>query len=435
MVLSCLVADDGLMDQHPPSGSGGGRMITDDDDFDGSQRSMNDERDDTTGMAGAEPVPAAPPPPGPRRLMRSSNRKIAGVASGIAEYFAVDPVIVRLAFVVGLFAGGVGLVAYIAAWVVLPAPESSPREHSYRNVDPTTLFALLLLVIAAWIGFADPWDGGIVAPLLLVGAGIYLLNQRPAAGGPTVDAEIAGAAATVPSPPTTHGAGQGGSEPPPGSAVMAGRPDLPDDRQAPPAPYEPSVVTRFVLSALALLVAGAITVDRAGWLDVSTTTVIAIGLVIVGTGAVVGSVTGRARGLVPIGLLLALALAVANVIEPVFENGIGERDFAPTTLTELERAYELGIGDLFVDLRGLEIPEGEEVELDIELGIGEATVVVPSDIDLIVRGDLNIGELRLLDQTEEGFGNTLTVTRDAPGETTLIIDLDVGIGEGTVRRD
>jgi phage shock protein C len=57
----------------------------------------------------------------PRRLVRvREGRMIAGVCTGIARYFNVDPVVVRLAFIVLLFAGGSGLLIYLAAWLVMP---------------------------------------------------------------------------------------------------------------------------------------------------------------------------------------------------------------------------------------------------------------------------------------------------------------------------
>ncbi len=56
-----------------------------------------------------------------KKLYRSSREKmLGGVAGGVAEYFDVDPTIVRLVFVLTLFAGGAGFIAYIIMWVVVP---------------------------------------------------------------------------------------------------------------------------------------------------------------------------------------------------------------------------------------------------------------------------------------------------------------------------
>lgn len=56
-----------------------------------------------------------------KRLTRSSyDRKIAGVCSGLAEYFGVDATLVRLLFVIATLFGGPGLLLYIILWVIMP---------------------------------------------------------------------------------------------------------------------------------------------------------------------------------------------------------------------------------------------------------------------------------------------------------------------------
>lgn len=53
-------------------------------------------------------------------LERSTDRVIAGVCGGLARHFDVDPVIIRLAFVVAAIAGGAGILAYVVLWIVMP---------------------------------------------------------------------------------------------------------------------------------------------------------------------------------------------------------------------------------------------------------------------------------------------------------------------------
>lgn len=55
-----------------------------------------------------------------KRLHKSHERKLCGVCGGIAEYFGIDPVIVRLAFAILFFGFGTGLLAYIIAALILP---------------------------------------------------------------------------------------------------------------------------------------------------------------------------------------------------------------------------------------------------------------------------------------------------------------------------
>jgi phage shock protein PspC (stress-responsive transcriptional regulator) len=71
--------------------------------------------------------PETPPPGlspetgGKRRLMRSStDKKIAGVCAGLADYFDLDPTIVRVLWFLAMFFAGTGFLAYIILWIVLP---------------------------------------------------------------------------------------------------------------------------------------------------------------------------------------------------------------------------------------------------------------------------------------------------------------------------
>ncbi|MDE1892958.1 MAG: PspC domain-containing protein [Pseudomonadota bacterium] len=60
----------------------------------------------------------------PRQLRRSrSNRSLAGVCAGIAEYFGWDPTLVRVAWVVLTLLGGSGILLYLIFWVVMPEAE------------------------------------------------------------------------------------------------------------------------------------------------------------------------------------------------------------------------------------------------------------------------------------------------------------------------
>jgi phage shock protein C len=62
-----------------------------------------------------------------RRLYRSRREKvIAGVCGGVAEYFGIDPVIPRLIWVLFVLGAGLGILAYIICWIVIPqAPEAA----------------------------------------------------------------------------------------------------------------------------------------------------------------------------------------------------------------------------------------------------------------------------------------------------------------------
>jgi phage shock protein PspC (stress-responsive transcriptional regulator) len=56
-----------------------------------------------------------------RKLYRSRrNRTIGGVAAGLGEYFDIDATLVKIIFVISLFLGGTGIIAYILLWIVIP---------------------------------------------------------------------------------------------------------------------------------------------------------------------------------------------------------------------------------------------------------------------------------------------------------------------------
>jgi phage shock protein C len=70
----------------------------------------------------------------PKRLYRSrSERMIAGVCGGLAEYFGIDPTLVRLAFIVALFYGP-GPLAYLIMMIVVPE-EPYPSQTGGQELD------------------------------------------------------------------------------------------------------------------------------------------------------------------------------------------------------------------------------------------------------------------------------------------------------------
>jgi len=73
------------------------------------------------------------------RLLRDPYDKvIGGVCSGLARYFDVDPVIIRLVMVVLFLVFGIGFLAYIIAWAVIPAAKSREELYNMNNGQPMT---------------------------------------------------------------------------------------------------------------------------------------------------------------------------------------------------------------------------------------------------------------------------------------------------------
>lgn len=126
-----------------------------------------------------------------RRLTRSrDDRWVAGVAGGIAEYLAVDPLLVRLVFVLlAVASGGVALAFYLVAIVVVPENAMRVGEARRRGNGMGGLIVGLALVAVGgvWLltalGYAPPaWDLLLAAALVVVGGGLILTAGRSGSG-------------------------------------------------------------------------------------------------------------------------------------------------------------------------------------------------------------------------------------------------------------
>jgi phage shock protein C len=78
------------------------------------------EQDCYCSQCGRHLKPETAPAAGERLMRDMERKKIAGVCAGLANYFGVDAVLVRLIFLVLAFSTGIGFIAYIVAWIVMP---------------------------------------------------------------------------------------------------------------------------------------------------------------------------------------------------------------------------------------------------------------------------------------------------------------------------
>src|SRR4051794_29785177 len=120
----------------------------------------------------APPAPAPEPPAaGPRRLYRSrKDRVLGGVCGGIAEYFGIDPIIVRLAAVAPVVAGGAGVLLYLAALLLVPQEGDAPAGDRSGTARAATIAGVVVLVlaVAALIPGNWGWGGDVIWPVVVL---------------------------------------------------------------------------------------------------------------------------------------------------------------------------------------------------------------------------------------------------------------------------
>src|SRR4051794_31258339 len=144
---------------------------------------------------GPQPGPTAPPPgwnthnlKDYRQLRRSRlDRKVAGVAGGLARHLDVDPTIIRVLFVVLVLFGGAGLLLYGALWLLVPEEGSERTVFSTSEATRNTLL-IIALVVAGLIaignglhGFGYPW---LIAGALVVAAVLVTRDRNHSAPPP-----------------------------------------------------------------------------------------------------------------------------------------------------------------------------------------------------------------------------------------------------------
>jgi phage shock protein C len=144
-----------------------------------------------------------------KQLYRSrETRMIAGIAGGLADYFDLDVSLVRLFWIIAIFFGGGGILAYLIAWVVIPeenpvsgrngnGPDESYRENQSPEQPTTVIYettavhhdrtkklssaGVILIVMGLLILFKDslPWHMvRFLWPVALIGLGLFLLVKR-----------------------------------------------------------------------------------------------------------------------------------------------------------------------------------------------------------------------------------------------------------------
>jgi hypothetical protein len=156
--------------------------------------------------------------------------------------------------------------------------------------------------------------------------------------------------------------------------------------------------------------------------------VIAIGVAIAAT-AFIADARRVAPWLLAAALILALPAGAIAAADIRFDGGIGEREYRPAAVTDLPAdGYDLGVGQMVVDLRDLAWIEGQTVSLSSELGIGQMIVSVPPDVCVNAEAKGKAGELVVRGQKSDGVD--LEIDQSPPTSKAPRLDLDAEIQLG-----
>ncbi len=152
-------------------------------------------------------TPDGPATPSVRRLYRLTDRNIlGGVCAGLADYFGVDAMLVRLIFIVLAAANGTGVFIYLLLWIILPDVSQSelpPSDYMHANVADIKATAknfrqtirdhrrengshfggIILIAIGAVFllhnfGFLAFWEIGALWPILLIALGLAIIYHQ-----------------------------------------------------------------------------------------------------------------------------------------------------------------------------------------------------------------------------------------------------------------
>jgi phage shock protein PspC (stress-responsive transcriptional regulator) len=427
----------------------------------------------------------------PRRPRR--GRKIAGVSAGIANRYRIDPVLVRVGFVVATIYGGAGILFYLLGWLFLPEEddEVSPAEsllgkgRSSTSSGFTILLGIVLVPVLGWffggspIGTFPTWMS-----LVVIGGLLYLLHQsrghlgpRPSApqaetAMPTMPMTSAPMSVPMPMPmsppmPTPPAAARADVPftPPVGAPVDA--PPPVDDRTTPPAwdplgaapfawdlpepaapepeePSEPPVKKRrsrvgTMTVGLALVAAAGMSFAMGGW--ITPQHIVGVVLAILGLGMVAGAFVRGGRGLIALAVPLSVAGLALTVVTPGEYRGFGDLTAQPTALSQVEREYERSVGNVTVDLTQLPASSAtadEVLEVKARTDIGNVEVIVPADADVVLTCETERGNASCLEASESGIESKIedleSLGTDGPGGLRIELKVEANTGNVEVRR-
>ena len=328
-------------------------------------------------------------PPEPRRLLRArEGRMIGGVCAGLGRYFNVDPILFRIGAVVLVFVGGAGLLAYLAALLLIPS-EDGAAAAAAQPADRNRLLVIAGVIVLLGVTWPFLLGGGLLLAGLLIPFAILVF------AGVLVWWFVSG-------------------EGPSGDAG--------------------DVAKRAGLGIALLFVCGLIAIAGAWAAAAGGDTFVAIAVIVAGVAILAGAFLRPMRWLVLPAIALALSAGTVSASGIDLDGGVGERDYRPASVSDLSEPYELGMGELIVDLRQTDLPGGD-VPLRIDLGVGEARVIVPEDVCVATDAEVGIGEVRSFDRDNGGVDvNVEDLPLADAGTTRLLVMAEIGIGALRVGR-
>jgi len=381
-----------------------------------------------------------------RPVRSGGDAMIAGVCSGIARRYDVDPTLVRIALVVAATFGGSGVLAYIACWFVLPSDGvDNPRRRGHRAHRgsremhrPGTVGLVVVAVIALSVLPSPAWgSSGLVGAVLLV-LGLWALHRRtpqpPAGTSADTSAAVSLTKTTAPtSDGTTPSDAPTDRVVPPAWDPLGAAPfawDLPEppERTAAPRPARDTALA-VVVVGIALLVGAVGTAlwAAAGISVVTPVRIAAAVLAVVAVGVIAGALRGRRTGLAGLAVMAAIVVVVLGAADrsPQFPSGgVGERNWKPLTERDIAPGYSVTVGAATLDLRSVTLTADRTVR--VEAGVGQVVVDVPRDMTIRTICSTTVGK--------QDCASGLQGGDDGTAGPVLTIDASTIAGDIEVRR-
>lgn len=400
--------------------------------------------DDLGPTSNNPPPPPPPPPPAPHVLRRSRNGRVgAGVAAGLGDYFALDPVLFRVLFATSAFFGGAGIIAYLLAWAAIPeeGTERAPIDgwvgRLRRRRTPVWILAVLGGLLLWFIAFSW-WAPGPLFPVLAVVVILVVVFgrrdwQTPSDEAPTVS--LAKTAAT-------------GDTPTAESARTTDRPQDPPWINDARAWYTEARAARRLRRRRAMplritvLLALVGTLTVLGIVDgvsgIALPTYFWWSLGIVGGGLLAGVALRRTPWSISVLLLpIVLGLIAFGGSHASLHDGTGSRQWRP--VSEPAGAYRLALGQGVLDLTKL-APQTVPRTIEVTLGAGQVQVIAPRTLNVTVEANVHIGVVRIDGETfnngDDRGGWNYNRTIDPPaGASGRPITVVVHLSDGQIRVD